>query len=258
MKKLLSGFLMALTMYTVIPVRHIKWDDEYRPYMITCLPIIGVIIGAIWSALFLLLQFLVTGEFLPRPLAAAIFALYPFLISGGLHLDGFMDVNDALKSCRDLDERRRILKDSHVGAFATVAAIMLFLIWYAACLSLDFVNGDFHIFFFIPIISRSLGGLAVALLPSMSTSEYTDDFRERCSKGMIAFIELSIAAAIVGCIFLCDLNAITLAAALLGFGYALFKAYKGLEGMNGDIAGYSIVVSETVAIIAFAEITFLR
>ena len=258
MKKYFEGFLMALTMYTIIPVKFHKWEEENRPQMITCLPFVGLVIGAIWAAILYVLQFAVTGDFLPKPIAAVLFALYPFIISGGLHLDGFMDVTDATKSCRDLEERRRILKDSHVGSFATVGAIMLFLLWFAASLSFDFCAEDFHILVFLPIVSRSIGGLAVSLLPTMTTSEYGEKFRSGISKGKIAFITICIVISIVASVFLCGMDAIAVIALVIAAWAAIFKAYKSLEGMNGDIAGYSIVVSETVSILALSIIEFIK
>mgnify|MGYP003392776405 FL=1 len=52
-------------------------------------------------------------------------AVYPYLVTGFLHLDGFMDVTDAVKSWRDLERRREILKDSHVGSFAVINLVLL-------------------------------------------------------------------------------------------------------------------------------------
>ena len=43
-----------------------------------------------------------------------------------------MDCADAVLSRRDLETRRKILKDSHVGSFAVVALCVLFLIEFAA------------------------------------------------------------------------------------------------------------------------------
>lgn len=257
-KKYFEGFLMALTMYTVIPIKFHKWEEENRPHMITCLPFVGLVIGAIWAALLYGLQFAVEGDYLSKSIAAVLLALYPFVISGGLHLDGFMDVTDATKSCRDLEERRRILKDSHVGSFATIGAIMLFFLWFASTLSLSFCDEDFHILVFVPIISRSIAGLAVSLLPTMSTSEYGEKFRSGISKGKIAFITICIILSIALSVFLCGIDSVAIVVLVIIAWLSIFKAYKSLQGMNGDIAGYSIVVSETAAILAFAIIEFVK
>ena len=41
---------------------------------------------------------------------------------------------------------------------------------------------------------------------------------------------------------------------LAGFGVALRKAYKSLEGMNGDISGYALSIAELCAVAAYALI----
>ena len=251
MKKYLKAFGKAITMYTIIPGKFHEWNDEDRPLMITTLPFVGVIIGIIWSAVFLCLQVLVTGGFFPKPLAAAIFALFPFVITGGIHMDGMMDTTDALKSMRELPERRRIQKDSTVGAFAVISAIMVFIIWFAAGMSLDYENEKFHTFLFIPIISRCCSALAVSLLPTMNTSEYSGKFKNGMGKKQIIFIVIiGIIASYAGAL-LCGLYGLSIVALLLGYAYSLYKGYMGMEGMNGDVAGYALVHAETFAVAMF-------
>ena len=48
-------------------------------------------------------------------------ALLPLLVTGGIHLDGFLDVADARSSHQSRARKLEILKDSHVGAFAVIA-----------------------------------------------------------------------------------------------------------------------------------------
>ena len=58
----------------------------------------------------------------------AVTLITPFILTGMLHLDGYMDVCDALLSRRDKQEKLRILKDPHTGAFAVISVIMLFIL----------------------------------------------------------------------------------------------------------------------------------
>lgn len=53
-------------------------------------------------------------------LRGAVGALLPILVTGGIHMDGFMDTSDALASWQSPEKRLEILKDSHVGAFAVL------------------------------------------------------------------------------------------------------------------------------------------
>ena len=94
MKKLFRAFLMCLSMFSVIPIPGSVWDEAARPLMTLFLPVVGLVIGGIWT----LLAYLTRLMELPKLVAAAILCAYPFLVTGGIHLDGYLDVTDAVKS----------------------------------------------------------------------------------------------------------------------------------------------------------------
>ena len=51
---------------------------------------------------------------------------------------------------------------------------------------------------------------------------------------------------------LCGRYGFVLLGGLTGYGLALRKAYKSLEGMNGDISGYALTISELCAVAVLA------
>ena len=108
------GFFMAWGMFLAIPCPKKIWSESARRRMLACLPLVGLIAGGVWALCAWL------GGFLPRPIGALLCAAAPWLVTGFLHLDGFMDVCDAVMSRRDMETRQRILKDSHCGAFAVI------------------------------------------------------------------------------------------------------------------------------------------
>ena len=75
--------------------------------------------------MFLLLSWLLPGSFL----AAGILLAVPIFITGGIHMDGFMDTCDARASYGDREKKLAILKDTHTGAFAVIFGA-LYLILY--------------------------------------------------------------------------------------------------------------------------------
>ena len=103
--KTVTGFFMAWGNFCAIPCPCKKWDEKARTHMLVMFPIIGLMMGLLWSALFWAVLFLE----LPVPVSAALLTAYPFVVSGFIHLDGFMDCNDAILSRRPLEERQRIM-----------------------------------------------------------------------------------------------------------------------------------------------------
>ena len=114
MKIYLHAFAMCQSMFCAIPCPWQVWDEKARDKMLLFLPLVGLEIGALWALLAWGCGFL--G--IPGPVRALFLAAFPYLATGCIHLDGFMDVTDAVKSCRSPERRREILKDSHVGSFA--------------------------------------------------------------------------------------------------------------------------------------------
>lgn len=244
MKTYLHAWAMCQSMFCALPFPWKIWDEEARDKMLLFLPIVGLVIGLGWY----LLAFVLAWAAFPTSITAALLALYPFRVTGGMHLDGFMDVRDAVGSYRPLERRREILKDSHVGAFSVIGCVMLLLMQYAACLNL--VQKDiWEVLLFIPVISRCGSALAVTLLPPMGSSQYAG---QRLQKwyGVVLCVVLFVALGIGFCVN--DKIGIALVIGLVGYGLALRKAYRSLEGMNGDIAGYALSIAELSMLLAAA------
>ena len=120
MKTYLYAFAMCQSMFCAIPAPQI-WDEKAKDKMLLFLPIVGLEIGILWACLAWLCRLL----HLHAMITALILSAYPYIATGFLHLDGYMDVTDSVKSWRDLERRREILKDSHVGSFAVIGIVLL-------------------------------------------------------------------------------------------------------------------------------------
>ena len=146
------------------------------------------------------------------------------------------------------EKKLEILKDSHVGSFAVIGVVLLILCQFAFCVSFN-QKTDIRVLIVIPVVSRCGSALAVALLPKMSTSQYV---RKQAKAADIWIPCAFLAGALVFAFslrFRCGLVLLVQAA---GYGLALRKAYRSLEGMNGDISGYALTVSELSALGALA------
>ena len=241
MKEYFYGFAMCQSMFCSIPFPCHVWEEKARSKMLLFLPVIGLEIGALWAMLGWLCRYFALSPFL---LALGMTVL-PYLLTGFIHLDGFMDVTDAVGSCRSLQKRREILKDSHVGSFAVIGIVLLMLSMFALFAGLK-PETNLWALIFLPAISRSCGGLAVLTLPSMSTSQYNGQIK---NKGQVLFMVLVLVCLLaLGFVFWGKYGFAGLGCCL-GFSLALRKGYRSLEGMNGDISGYSITLGELAGVL---------
>ena len=121
---MIDSMLMAFSLYSRIPVPQTKWNEKSMRWCICFLPSgrcrdrsgpMGSLYGA---DTFLIRQgFPGSG---PDGIAEV-------LLSGGIHLAGYMDPCDAIPSYGSRDKRLEILKDPHVGAFAVIGAFVYFI-----------------------------------------------------------------------------------------------------------------------------------
>lgn len=214
--------------------------------MLPMLPLVGLEIGALWA----LVGWLIGLLGLPGLVRGLILATYPYVVTGFLHLDGFMDVTDAVKSCRDLHRRREILKDSHVGSFAVIGLCMLLLAQFALFAAVP-EGRDCRMLLWIPAVSRCCSALAVTGLPSMSTSQYAS---QKKTRSHLAAPAVMLCLFTAGGFLMCGGLGLASIGCLAGYGVALWHGYHSLEGMNGDIAGYALSIGELCAVAVYALI----
>ncbi|MGE4352783.1 MAG: adenosylcobinamide-GDP ribazoletransferase [Oscillospiraceae bacterium] len=243
--KLVRAFLMSFSMFCAIPCPIRFWDSDLRPLMTAVLPLVGLVIGAVWSLIASLCGYFAV----PQLLAAAILTLTPWVLSGYIHLDGFMDSCDAILSRRDLEERRRILKDPLTGSFAVISLVSLAMISLGAFYEADYSN--FLALLPVPAVTRACSAIAVQSLKPMGHSQYAKDKRPKYAVAIPAVLlaaGMALSVWLGGGAWLCS------AAALLGWCAACLRGYRQLDGMSGDISGYAVTVGEACAAAAFAFI----
>lgn len=234
------GFFMAWGMFLAIPCPKKLWRESGRRKMLACLPLVGVAVSAVWALC------ACVARYLPLPLGAALCAAAPWLVTGFFHLDGFMDVCDAVLSRRDLATRQSILKDSHCGAFAVIGMVLLALGQWSAFLSMEDVS--LWTLAFLPVVSRACASLAVLTLRPLHTSQYSAMERRGAEVTVSALVLLAvvIAAAVSACISLAPL--VTAAAYWL----AAWYGYRQLDGMSGDVSGFALTIAELCGAITLA------
>lgn len=246
MKTILHAYVMCQSMFLAIPCPIKIWDEEAKDKMLLFLPIIGLEIGAIWAALAAVCSFLK----LPVLIKSLLLCAYPYIITGFIHLDGFMDVTDAVRSCRSLEKRLEILKDPHVGSFSVINVILLILAQFSIFASVH-SYANHIILIFIPAISRCFSSLAITSLKPMSTSQYAN---HKKPKAHLIILSAMLCIFLLASVIVCKKYSLACIGCLIGYVFALLKAYKSLGGMNGDVSGYALTIGELCALAVYALI----
>ncbi|MET3208759.1 UNVERIFIED_CONTAM: adenosylcobinamide-GDP ribazoletransferase [Paenibacillus sp. PvR008] len=105
----------------------VKAELDFSPELLkrsaSYYPLVGIVMGLIVSC-FAALASLVLP---PLPCAVLTLAVWVWL-TGGLHLDGWMDAADALFSYRSRERMLEIMKDSRVGAMGVIACVLLLML----------------------------------------------------------------------------------------------------------------------------------
>lgn len=240
MRNLWIALGMTVSMFTLLPLPRARWEERLRPLATALLPLVGLGIGAAWWAIALL------ARGLPVHLRGALVAAAPWLLTGFIHLDGFMDVSDALLSWRSREERQRILKDVHVGAFAAVSLVLLALFQFAASMELKDVAG----LLLLPVLSRCASALCALGLRPLGHSEYSG---MAGSRRLNLIPTCACALALAGLTLLCGRRGLIAGAAeLAGYALAMGIACRSLGGFSGDLAGYALSVGELCGLLAMA------
>jgi adenosylcobinamide-GDP ribazoletransferase len=240
--KCLESLIVAFSMYSKIPMPQITWTKENMKNTLCYFPLIGAVIGALLWLWYWLCGIAGFGVMLQ----AAVAVLIPVLVTGGIHLDGFLDTSDALSSWQTTERRLEILKDPHTGAFAIIACCSYFLaafgIWTEAKL-LDI--GILGIGF---ILSRTLSSFGVCKFPCAKKSGLAATFaeaadRKRCTIVLIIEMILCMAAMI----WLDPLRgAFACAAAVLVCLGCRHLSMQKFGGITGDTQGFFLQVCELV------------
>ncbi len=245
MKKFFEGFLLSLGMFSVVPVPFVEWTDSRAAFILPCFPLVGLVIGLAWYGLAA-----VTGSW-PTAYNAAVVALVPHLLTGFIHLDGYMDCCDAILSRRPREEKLRILKDPHTGAFAVISLGVLFMLAFAGAFEAKVILP----LVFLPVLSRCFAAVMLLSLPPLSETGYGAYMRNQTTAAGKVFLFCVFLAALVLSVMLCGV--FFTAATLVGLTLAALYAYKDLKGVSGDVCGFVVVLGELAGLISLGFLVWL-
>ena len=249
--RFIKGFIMSLGMFSIIPVPKNSWGDKQMPFVMPALPLVGALIGLGWYGLSVVMSTLSA----PPVISCAIILFIPFILSGFVHLDGYMDTADAVFSRRSLDEKKLILKDPHTGAFAVIALAVLLILQFCAVYTIIGELKNLLVFAFIPVISRCIVCIAALNMESVFDSGYNASFKNGTKPGHTVFICWLLLICYAAAWFLLGFAALPL---LIGTAVGFFMVcylYSQFRGISGDLCGCIITVTELSVLLGMALIS---
>jgi adenosylcobinamide-GDP ribazoletransferase len=247
LKKLLRSLDMAFAMYSRIPVPQVDWTADSMSYVFCFFPAVGIVCGLGFALLIFLCQMLGVSSFL----SAALCTLFPIVVTGGIHLDGFCDTCDALGSHKPKEEKLHILKDSHVGAFALIGVVCYLLLFVAlwAEVSVEPWNAVL-VLALIPVLSRTLSGLCAVTLQNARGSGLLATFTHVAAVTRTRVVLVCWLLASAAGMLLADwrLGLGALVASGLMLAVYLRMAKREFGGITGDLEGWFLQLCELCAL----------
>lgn len=242
MKTFWNSLVAAFSMYSKIPMPNVELTEDNMKYSLCFLPLIGAVIGGILCGWNVAWPYLCNYNFLP----AVVFVVVPVVISGGVHVDGFIDTVDAICSKKPMERKLEILRDIHTGSFSLIITLSYFLVALGVWSEMPIDAVPVLAFGFV--LSRALSGLAIVIFPHAKTSRLFDAYADGAQKKIvIAMMLLYIAVSAVMMCYLEPLyGSIGVLGAAVAFVYYYYAAKKHFGGITGDVAGYFIQVCELI------------
>ncbi|MFJ8236938.1 adenosylcobinamide-GDP ribazoletransferase [Ureibacillus sp. NPDC094379] len=239
MKNYITGMMLACQFFTSLPIhRQYEMNQKTVTAMYTALPIISLLMGGILSfIIFLNEQFFQFSTIL----LAVILVVASIIMTGGLHLDGWIDMGDAYFSYQDQKRRLEILEDSRVGAFGAISLVVLVILKIAFIYEVLQKSNGYNVIYFIAIPFLSRLALLLYFLTTKNVKEkglaayFKGQVNSRKVWQFLIFYTL-IFLAITYCIG--NFHLFILIVFMILF-VNLFKGWsiKNFGGMTGDLLG---------------------
>ena len=244
----IKACFIAFGTYSKLPVPYFEWKEKDMEYSICFFPFVGLFLGAAsWGWLWICAK-LGIGN---MARAAAVIVLN-ILITGGIHIDGYMDTMDALHSYQPRDKKLEILKDAHIGAFAVIMFLVYILAYAGALPEINYSISPLFACTFV--FSRILSGFSVGMFKGEKKEGMLYSFSKAANRNIVCaalVVEFLVMAVVMFCFY--GFKTVILICSLLAvFLYYRYKAYKEFGGITGDLAGWFLCLCEMAGAVTCA------
>ena len=219
----LQTMAVAFAMFSALPVPQFTWNSKNMRYALCAFPLIGGIIGALWS---------LCGA-LPLP---------DMIRAGGFCL---------ISSYGDREKKLEILKDPHCGAFAVIRLCTYFLAYFCVAFCIRFSPRVGLCWTLALVLERGLSGLAVAAFPMAKNTGLAHTFATAADRESVQKILIVLSVLLAAALIALGGGALVAAALLVLWRYH-HVAVKEFGGITGDLAGWFLQKAEFWMLAALA------
>lgn len=239
---LLKSFMFALIHLTRLPLPAIKFDEVSCGRSTAFFPAAGFILGLILAALAW-----AAGWLAPRQIQASLLVAGMVALTGGIHLDGFMDSVDGLFSGRPRERKLEIMRDSRVGSFGVIGVVCLLLLKYNLFLGIpdQFL---WKALLVVPAISRWSMCYAVIAFPYVRREGLGRIYK--LHSGMKQLLGATVMTALIAGFTLGLYGVWLLALGGVLTYLAGLRITKELGGLTGDVYGFINELLEVILLLA--------
>ena len=204
-------------------------------------PVVGAVIGLIGAGIMMLASAL----HIPMGVAVVFALIAMVMTTGGLHEDGLADMADGFGSHKGAEEIARIMKDSVIGSYGTIALICLFFMRWTSMSAIEISM----ILALLPL-SMAVGRASVVLALITTPLSPHASLGKMLSKPEMPVIFVTSFILFLLASFI-SFGAVLagLLAALSGFVIIRALAIRKIGGLTGDVMGALIVTTELLFLI---------
>jgi len=235
-------FWIAWQFLTIIPFpRRREYGAEDLGKSISFFPVVGLFLGLVLFGLDYLL-----GLFLPSILTNVLLVIVLVILTGALHLDGFIDTCDGLSVKSSISDKLKVISDSRVGGFGVVGGCCLILAKFASLVALP-QELRASALILMPMMSRWGMVYAISFFPLAKKEGMGWAIKQKANwKGMVVATVFSLIVALVllkwwGAVLMAVLG-------LILFGFAKYLCSR-FGGLTGDAYGAINEFAEVVVLI---------
>lgn len=240
----MHSFLIALQFLTIFPVRP-KSSPSAQDLSSSAryFPLVGLIIGAH----LVIINDFCTHLFSPL-LVNTIIIITLSLITGGLHLDGFVDTMDGILSGKkEKEEILKIMRDSRIGSMGMISLFFLLILKISLLGEIDCFKNSF--LFILPVFSRWSMVISFTLFPYARKDDGLGKLFTSATKTDL--ILSTIICLFLGILILKIRGIIIIIITLITTYASSSYLKKKIGGITGDTLGAINEINELVILVTF-------